>query len=487
MEKEKINIVWFKKDLRLTDHAPLKNAIEGNLPVLLLFIFEPSLQKYPDWDIRHWAFMFESLKELNLELEKYHSKIYICHAEAQAVFDELNEKFAVQTVFSHQETSTKASQQRESKMRIFFEQKNISWHESQNNGVLKELKSRKNWQQLWYEYMQAKLDNPDLKKLKSVEWEQSPQFFISYPLGKKLAIYDKNWQLAGEKNAWKQWKNLVKNRQQDDSKNAKKTIQNNSRLSVYLTYGNVSIRQVFQAYQKLKNPPPSLKTLVYVLQSRCDCIQKFEIEKQIETCPLNKAYQNLEQSANPIFLEAWKNAKTGFPLIDAAMRCVRATGYLDYRFRAIVVSFLTHHLWQNWQTGVYFLAQQFLDYEAGIHFVQFQVQAGVFGTHLRIYNPQKEALKYDSQALFIKKWLPELAHLPVDLAHNPSKITALEQEFYQFEIGKNYPFPIVDLEKTHAHAKEQLLEIRKTELFLAESQRLKQLYSPKKAILIQKK
>jgi deoxyribodipyrimidine photo-lyase len=129
--------------------------------------------------------------------------------------------------------------------------------------------------------------------------------------------------------------------------------------------------------------------------------------------------------------------------------------------RALVVSFFTFNLWQDWR-DLHFLARQFLDYEPGIHYPQLQMQSGTTGMNtIRIYNPIKNSETHDSEGIFIKKWLPELAEVPPALIHEPWKLNAIEQQFYNCEIGKDYPYPIVDIEATRKYASDRVWSVRK--------------------------
>jgi deoxyribodipyrimidine photo-lyase len=238
-----------------------------------------------------------------------------------------------------------------------------------------------------------------------------------------------------------------------------------SRLSPYLAWGNLSTKQVYQAYKAQKNKtryPKNLKQFRSRLQWRCHFMQRFELNTSLEKQTDDVRYQHLEKNINKEYIKAWKEGKTGYPLVDAAMRCLCETGYLNFRMRAMLVSFLTHMLWQPWQLGAHFLASQFLDYEPGIHYCQFQMQAGVTGMHtIRVYNPIKQAKDNDPEAIFIKKWIPELRHLPIGLAQEPYKMSQLDQAFYQCHIGKDYPAPIVNIKEASTKAKDILWQIRK--------------------------
>ena len=477
--KEEINIVWFKRDLRFLDHDPLYYAQQYPFPILLIYFFEPSIMNSNDSDSRHWRFIYESLMEMNTRLEVNRSKIYIFHNEVQPVFEILASLFSIKNVFSYQETGNQLTYTRDRNMSLFFRKNNIIWNEYQTNGIVRGLKIRNEWHKLWETKMTSPVNHFDENKLNLAQLDfEVFNELKGNELNTDITIRNSDFQQGGEHWAWRYFKNFVLERHIDYSKNISNPSLSRiscSRISPYLSYGNISMRMVYQFtlthYNNSRNKR-SLSNFISRLHWHCHFIQKFESECRYENENINRAFDALIKHRNENYIRAWQNGKTGVPIVDACLRCVVKTGYLNFRMRALVVSFFTYNLWQDWRE-LHFLARQFLDYEPGIHYPQLQMQSGTTGINtIRIYNPIKNSKSYDSEGSFIKKWIPELQQVPAALIHEPHNLSIIEQKIYNCEIGRDYPFPIVDVEATGKYARDVMWKFRKKTEVKSEAQNI---------------
>ena len=470
--KEPINIFWFKRDLRLLDNEPLNNAVSQKEKLLLIYCFEPSLKKNRHYSTRHWNFIKESINDLNIYLKNIDTHIHTYNKEITDVLKEIQEKFIVKKIFSHNETGLNVTFERDILLKEFCQTNSIKWEEEINNGVFRGLKNRKNWIKKWRDHMKSPV----------VLFKGEKNDFINIKKKQNFKVKDsKILQKGGVSSGIKYLDSFLDYRHTKYQNNISKPEASRtscSRLSPYMSWGNISTRYAWQrAKEQIQNGKSKFQLNGFTSRLRWQAhfIQKFEMECQMEFRSVNKGYQNLVKPINKKFISAWEKGKTGYPLVDASMRCVVETGYLNFRMRALLVSFLTHHLWQPWQSGVVHLARNFLDFEPGIHYSQFQMQAGETGINMiRIYNPTKNAKEHDKEGVFIKKWIPELKKIPTPLLFEPWKMSLIDQETYECKIGKDYPNPIVEISETYKYAASKLWSIKSDPKVKEESSRILQ-------------
>jgi len=468
MDKQCINIVWFKRDLRLRDHYPLVRAVEEGLPTLLLYCYEPSLMALPESDDRHWRFARESVEDLRDLLSRKQLPLYSLHRESLPILKILREKFQIVRIFSHQETGLKHTFDRDRQIKAFCRESGIIWEEYRQDGVFRGLKDRRDWEARWEADMRQPLAHPQLDRLKPLRLSAELEDQLTGPsLPESITTYQSGFQPGGPSHAHRYFEGFLQKRAENYSFHLSKpgpSRRSCSRISPYIAMGNISVREVYQRGRRRQQNPELFQHLDHFFSRlwwRSHYMQKLESEWQIEFQALNPALRNIDRGYDPKLFNAWAEGRTGIPMVDASMRCLQATGWINFRMRAMLATFITFTLWQDWKRAATHLARLFTDFEPGIHFGQFQMQGGLTGYHpLRVFNPIHQSRQHDADGDFVRQWAPELKHVPAPQIYTTWQMPELEQHFCNCVIGKDYPAPIVNYDKATRQAKDRYWAFR---------------------------
>jgi len=472
-----LQLVWLKRDLRAHDHAPLAAAVRAG-PTVALYIYEPSIVQAPDFDAQHLAFINEALAELEARLAK--RGIQLCYrvGELPDVFDQLRSEIQIAAIWSHEETGNAISYARDRRVRAWAKQAGIPLHELPNSGVVRRLKTRDGWAQQWEAKMRAPLIPPP-RQSTEVERIERGSRQDAQALGVKSHADRTHNTRAGERAAHELLQSFLDERGVDYRRAMSSPVSAPSacsRLSPHFAWGTISVRQAYQAAHRKhealeagrgtkQSHRQSIESFVARLAWRDHFIQKLEDEPAIEYRNFARAYDDLRPSEpDPEKLSAWLEGRTGYPFVDACMRSLRAEGWINFRMRAMLVSFASYHLWLDWRATSVALAPHFLDYEPGIHYSQFQMQSGTTGINtIRIYNPYKQGQDQDPDGAFIRRWVSELRGIPSDYLHAPHEMPPLLAAMSGGSgtvLGRDYPHPIVDHATAYNEAKARMHEVR---------------------------
>lgn len=471
MSSTPVQLIWLKRDLRLTDHAPIASASLSGGPVCFLYVFEPSLMNLPEFDVRHGRFIYQALEELREQLQLKGHQLIIAHGEVLEVLGKMHRFRPISCIKSHQETGQLATFRRDKQVRAWCRQRGIRWEVFAQEGVIRGLKSRKGWSQSFADDLRRPTAEPEWSTLTPAPMDAlSLRAVEGTPMPMEFQARNSAMQPGGVSYAQRYLDTFIHSRARMYSKHISRPAESRyscSRLSTYLAYGCLSPRQVWQRAEEaqrkgiFKGPVQHFKDRLWW---RSHFIQKLESDYTLEWEDINRGFAGLTRGADEQFFDAWSAGRTGFPMIDACMRCLHETGYINFRMRAMLATFWSFTLWQDWRIGAQYLARIFLDFEPGIHYPQWQMHAGTTGYHtLRIYNPTTQGIRYDPNGDFIRKWVPELSAVPAPHIHEPSAMTALDQAWIHCKIGHDYPAPIVHFSSATRQSKAKYWTFRQSD------------------------
>ncbi|TVP70326.1 MAG: deoxyribodipyrimidine photolyase [Rhodobacteraceae bacterium] len=460
-------LLWFKRDLRITDHPALALAGPRVLPV---YIIEPELWRQSDMSARQWAFASEALHSLRAELSALGQPLITCWGEAVEQLSRLCARHKVARIISHEETGNGWTYARDQRVAAWARSAGIGWVELPQSGVVRRLGSRDGWQGARTRFIrQGPVATPvALEPVQTSDLAEHLPDARALRLAPDTCAHRQN----GSHATARQLLDSFLNRRGQSYRRAMSSPLSAeracSRLSPYLALGVLSVREVEHARQAARAAHDwagswgeALNSFAKRLAWRDHFIQKLEDEPAIEFRCLHPAHEGL-RGTDDMRLAAWCAGQTGLPFVDACMRYLAATGWLNFRMRAMLMSFASYHLWLDWRATGLHLARQFTDYEPGIHWSQCQMQSGTTGINtLRIYNPVKQGHDQDPDGQFIRRWVPELGAVPPAFLHKPW----LWPEVARLE-GR-YPAPIVDPETAGRAARDRMWGLRKAQGFHA--------------------
>jgi len=429
---ERITLVWLKRDLRLHDHEPLAEAsrrcADGE-KALVVYVKESDYWATDKASVEQWGFVMECLQDLSAGLERIGCNLLILEsASAEIALTPIFDRYEITELLCHQETGNRWTHDRDKRVLKLCRDRGISVREFLQNGVIRGRNrppDKSAHQTFWRHWLGGKLAEAP------VFWRE-PQ--TRPPAIENLFLKNSgstSHQRGGESRALELLASFFSVRcmlhggyriEMGSPLHGDEVC---SRLSPHLTWGSLSTRHAAQTSvlrdaSFIRGSVMHRNSFHRRLRWRDHFLQKFESLSWMEFRCINPDAETLHGWDQEAY-ERWSSGMTGYPFLDACMRSLNATKWLNFRARAMLVSFASYALNLDWRSFAPHLARTFLDYEPGIHYSQLQMQSGTtFGSIPRIYNPIKQSLEKDPNGVFIRRWIPELRDLSNTALHLPA-------------------------------------------------------------------
>ena len=455
-------LVWFRRDLRDVDHAALHAALRAHEAVHCAFVFDTAiLEGLPDAD-RRVGFIHGSVAQLQSRLAALGGGLHVLHGRAEEEIPRLARRLGAVAVYANRDYEP-AAIARDAGVEKTLGAAGIAFH-TRKDQVIFELPEVLTGSGTPFSVF-TPYKNAWLKKL-------TPFFMSEYPvarhasrlakggtdmpslaaLGFKPAALPVPAGVAGARTLLEDFlPRMAKYRERRDFP----ALKGPSYLSVHLRFGTVSIRELVRraAASRSEGAATWLSELIWrdfyfaVLAARPDVVDR----------SFRREYDALRFDDNEAYWRAWCEGRTGYPLVDAAMRQLNQTGYMHNRLRMVAASFLVKDLGIDWRRGERYFALQLNDYDLAANNGGWQWAASTgcdAQPYFRIFNPVSQSERFDPEGAFIRKYVPELAAVPKACIHAPWEMAPLDQAAAGCVIGRDYPMPIVD----HATARKRTLE-----------------------------
>ncbi|MAN26745.1 MULTISPECIES: cryptochrome/photolyase family protein [Mesonia] len=431
MSTEKYTVFWFRRDLRLDDNIGFYRALQGDFPVLPIFIFDAEILKDLPKDDARVSFIFQELQKMRKELqENYDSSIAMFDGKPEEIFKKLIEDYNIAEVVTNRDYEPYAKE-RDEKISDLLKKEEIKFTTYKDQVIFEKDEVVKNDGDpylVYTPYMKTWKSNFKEDKLRIFYTNDYLDNLIKNTRLPNLSLSDIGFKKSSiEVPDYTVTKTMM--RAYDDQRNLP-AKEGTSRLSVHLRFGTVSIRKMVKKAIQVKD-----ETFFEELIWREFFMQILYHYPATVTDAFKKKYDRIEWRNNKTEFNKWKEGKTGYPLVDAGMRQLNESGFMHNRVRMVVGSFLCKHLLIDWRWGEAYFAEKLLDYEMSSNVGNWQWVAGSgvdAVPYFRIFNPISQKDKYDKDEEYIKKWIPEYG-------------------------TDNYPEPIVE----HKEARERCLKVYK--------------------------
>ena len=402
--KTKLNLFWFRRDLRLIDNHGLYEALQSELPVLPIFIFDTNiLDKLENKEDKRVDFIFQALEKLNEYLEKQGKSIQIFYGKPLEIYQKLTEKYNIESVFCNEDYEPYAIK-RDQEIKDFLASKNINFYQFKDQVIFQKDEITKADGKPYTVY------TPYSKQWLLKFNDQNLEFFASEKKLENLLNIEKQ-NITLENIGFKKTNYLFENpkinleilEKYHETRNL--PTKETSQMSVHLRFGTISARKLVKLASEL-NDNTYLKELIW----REFFMQILWHFPKVIHHSFKEKYDNIAWENNEELFQKWCEGKTGYPIVDAGMRELNETGLMHNRVRMVCASFLTKHLLTDWRIGEAYFAEKLMDYDLSANNGNWQWSAGSgcdAAPYFRVFNPEEQQKKFDPKFIYIKKWVKE--------------------------------------------------------------------------------